>query len=139
MLEFLAWVILNTGRYDPSVVETQLETACQITGGECPKQPRAYFVPFQWGLWGAYYYETPAILISDHCDTDELDVEFCDGIVLHELVHYVVDSQGRYRDQPCANERLAWAAFNSYVILQGRYDLMNVSWEDAYEGCGETT
>lgn len=135
---FAAAILLVTnGTFTEATVESNLKLACEFTGGDCPARLPAVYTAtlMRPGLQGLYFPGTGLILISDRSKRPDTDSVFWDAVLVHELVHYVVDTQGRFRGAKCANEQLAWAAYNRTVLRAGRPDLLNLGWRKAYPQC----
>lgn len=114
------------------LAQPYLEEACEVTGGECPEAPIVALTPTSPTTQGFHFRGTDIVFLTSRCAPMGV---FCEAILVHEMVHYVVSEQGRYVDLVCDNERLAWAAFNQYVLKHGRPDLINLDWTKYYEEC----
>lgn len=136
MLEYLAWLVLATGTFSPASAEEHMNYACTYTGGVCPTvPPDVLAVPLKKGRWGMHFRGTQTIFLNDDCRFGNIDPQFCSAILVHEMVHYIVSEQSRFVNINCANEQLAWSAYNSYVMEMGRFDLINLEWRRAYPRC----
>lgn len=124
--------IIVVGELQPEVTSSYLKEACEFAGGECPDIPRVLYALTPSNIWGFHYRGSSLVFMTSRCTVGGV---FCEGILVHELVHYVVSEQGRYEGMPCANEQLAWAAYNSYVIRRGKPELVNLDWRKAYKRC----
>jgi len=127
-----------TGQMNYEAAEKYLNVACEYAGGECPSVPIVYATPMEKKYWGRYYIGTNIIMINDQCIKLDFDQDFCRGIILHEMIHYVTTTQGRMPDE-CLNEQFAWAVYNRYEQKIGRYDLVRLNWRDSYPQCQEKT
>jgi len=125
---------------DPVLDEDQtrvfLEGACAYTGGICPEAPEIVFVPTRGNLWGYHFRGTATVFVSNKCLQPEADTQWCVGVILHEMVHYIVSEQGRMADR-CTNEQFAWAIFNLWVLEVGRPDLYFPGWRAGYPHCAK--
>ena len=121
---------------DQEPAKHYLEVACEFTGGLCPAAPEVLFTPTRVGLLGFHFRGTSYVFITDRCLYREYEDRMkCKAVIVHEMVHYIVSEQGRYVDDSCGNEQLAWGAFNQYVIRNDRSDLVNLDWRKAYPEC----
>ena len=122
-----------TAQLPEEVASIYLDITCALIGGDCPAVPMVLAVPTEEGLLGFHLRGTSVVFITDRC-MNQLDATMCGGILVHEMVHYVVSERGTFRDS-CVNEEYAWATYNKYVLALGRLDLYVSNWKKGYEKC----
>ncbi len=116
------------------------EAACEYAEVDCTEIPSPLLIVTDFGrrinALGMYPLGTNVILLTAECTGRLADKTKCDGIVVHELVHYLT-----YLVYPkitsCQSEALAWDAFNAYVIDVKRYDLTRKDWIKDYPQCAQ--
>lgn len=125
-----------TGIMNLEPAEQYLQITCEYTGGVCPEAaPDVYATFLPKNTWGRYYDGSNIIWLADACRYESADQDFCHGILIHEMVHYIVDTQGRMQHSDCVNEQFAWAITNRYSIEIGRVDLVRLGWRKGYPQC----
>ncbi len=90
---------------------------------------------------GLYHGKTRLVHMTTECLSRVADQTKCAGILIHELVHYILDwtTDVTVAGDRCESERIAWRVYNEYVTDQGREDLVNPDWKRGYPHCASPT
>ena len=128
-----------TGQMNYEAAERYMQIACEYTGGECPDVPIVYSTFLPERNWGRYYQGSNIVWLADGCRFQSADKDFCHGVLIHEMVHYIVNQQGRMQHSACVNEQFAWAIYNQYELEIGRPDLVRLNWRKGYPQCQSGT
>lgn len=122
--------------------EYSIEAACIILSElvddfECPevlpRTPTILFTDMDSNTYGLYYLGYTSVYINVRM-VPKWGV-FGQGVVVHELVHFLTYWHIDPDMSSCDSEDLAWKAFNSYVEQVGRPDLINLDWKKGYPLC----
>jgi len=123
---------------DPRVAE-YMSIACEYTPeANCKnlETPSIQFANLGSPL-GTYHYRTRLVHMTDECLSRVSDQAKCKAVLVHEIVHYIVDWTADIRG--CESERIAWRVYNEYVVDQGRDDLVVADWIKRYPECASQT
>ncbi len=90
---------------------------------------------------GLYHARTRLVHMSNECLSRVADQTLCAGVLIHELVHYILDwtTDVTVENDRCESERIAWRVYNEYVEDQGRKDLVVADWTARYPQCANPT
>ena len=121
------------------IANQYFQIACELSKLDCTgiSAPLLLAIDTPPGLMGFHYYGTNTVYVTDRCFLDVADKTKCDGVIIHEMVHYIASERGMFQDDSCANEALAWKVFNLFVLDRGREDLVRGNWRESYPQCRE--
>jgi hypothetical protein len=84
---------------------------------------------------GYYQFGTRVVMVTRECLSSVADQGFCSSIVVHEMIHYILYFSGKFQDDPCGSEAVAWTLVNAWVREIGRPDLADDNWRLMYPRC----
>lgn len=121
------------------IAEIYFELACDLSELDCEgiKPPTILAIDTPPRILGLHYHGTNVVFVTSRCFMDAADLVKCDGVVVHEIVHYIFDVLGERAkdDTGCTSEAIAWKTFNKYVESVGRPDLIRRNWQESYPRC----
>ena len=120
-----------------TLAQEYFQKTCEYSKLDCTglKAPVLVAIDTRPGLMGYHYRGTRMVFITDRCFLDVADKTKCDGVVIHEMVHYIASELGMFANDSCANEQLAWSVYNLSVLDLDRADIVNGDWRKAYPQC----
>lgn len=118
------------------------EFACTVTEYDCSglEKPEVVYAPLfsNYGALGVFTTEEPGRVYVDSEMGPYLDKVYLEGVVAHEYTHYIEYSLGiekmDSKESACRTEWSGWRVMNAYVIVNGRPDLADFTWNERY-GC----
>jgi len=118
-------------------VDAAFSIACELTKYTCDgiTSPRAvYSVEVDSrGVWGMYYAGEAEVLLSFRSLGES--TAFQNGVLVHEIVHYLQAIEGRNVLDGCGKEEEAWKAFNDFQRKYGSEGEINLNWSKGYPQC----
>lgn len=120
---------------DPLNINT-LQVACKLAKLDCSGiEPATIMLIDTEPALAFHIRNTNVIFLTEECIKNTADDMMCEALLVHEMVHYVHDVLDLYQDDKCANEEIAWRAYNEYVIALDRKDLTRRNWREGYKQC----
>lgn len=129
-----------TGEVDALEMEVLFVQTCVLIN-RCDRDvPPVLYAELERGTWGLHFRESSVVFLTQRFQGMPWST-YRNGIIVHEMVHYILDRNGLLQDieDTCRNEALAWSTYNRYVTLEGRPDLVNPDWSAPYPYCDGST
>lgn len=139
LLAALALLALNAVEFPPQAPPVQTYWAIACTYNECGDLEAPMVIFKETGLaLGYYYFNTHTVFVTEECLNRMADSTKCEGVLIHEMTHYIADHVDGISGQ-CESEARAWDVYNAYVMDKGRLDLVRENWLESYPQCANPT
>jgi len=118
-------------------VDAAFAIACHLSKYTCEgiTSPRAVYSleADSRGVSGMYWAGDPNVIIA--YSTLGKTPAFQNGVLVHEVVHYLQAIEGRNVLSPCEKEAEAWEVFNIFQLKYGDVEEIVADWEERYPAC----